>query len=98
MTQRTLVARLDSLGDVLLQGPAVRAVASSSRHVALLCSPRGEAAARLLPGVDEVLTYPAEWIDPEPRPVTRSEVMALVARLAGLDVDAAVVLTSLHQS
>ena len=55
-------------GDVLLQGPAVRAVAAGSRRVTLLCGPRGEAAARLLPGVDEVVVYSAEWIDPEPRP------------------------------
>lgn len=98
MTPRTLVARLDSAGDVLLQGPAVRAVAASSRHVTLLCGPRGEAAARLLPGVDEVVTYPAEWIDPEPRRVTLSGVMHLVGRLVRLELDAAVILTSFHQS
>jgi ADP-heptose:LPS heptosyltransferase len=94
----TLVARLDSAGDVLLQGPAVRAVAAGSRRVSLLCSPQGAAAAGLLPGVDELLVYPAEWIDPEPRPVRREAVMALVERLAGLRLDAAVVLTSYHQS
>lgn len=94
----TLVARLDSVGDVLLQGPAVRAVAAGSRRVTMLCSPRGQAAAEVLPCVDEVLVYPAEWIDPEPRPVRREEVGALVERLAGLDLDAAVVFTSFHQS
>jgi ADP-heptose:LPS heptosyltransferase len=98
MTSRTLVARLDSAGDVLLQGPAVRAVAASSRHVAMLCGPRGEDAAHLLPGVDEVLTYAAGWIDPEPPAVTWGDAMALVARLAELDVDVAVILTSFQQS
>jgi ADP-heptose:LPS heptosyltransferase len=94
----TLVARLDSAGDVLLQGPAVRAVAAGSRRVTMLCSPRGAAAAELLPGVDELVVYPAEWIDPEPRPVRREAVTALVDRVAGLGVDAAVVVTSFHQS
>jgi ADP-heptose:LPS heptosyltransferase len=94
----TLVARLDSAGDVLLQGPAVRAVAAGSRRVTMLCGPRGESAARLLPGVDEVVVYPAEWVDPRPRPVRREAVLRLVDRVAGLRVDTAVILTSYHQS
>lgn len=94
----TLVVRLDSTGDVLLQGPAVRAVAAGSRRVTLLCSPRGRAAAQLLPGVDEVLAYPAEWIDPTPRPVEREPVLELVDRLAGLGAEVGAILTSFHQS
>src|SRR5437773_4313458 len=84
----TLVARLDSAGDVLLQGPAVRAVAAGSRRVTLLCGPQGAAAAALLPGVDEVVTYAAEWIEPRPRPVRRDALSGLVDRLAGLRADA----------
>ena len=55
---RVLVARLDSLGDVLLAGPAVRAVAngrqpdgSQPNYVVMLCGRQGEAAASMLPGV-----------------------------------------------
>src|SRR5262249_21683211 len=94
----TLVARLDSAGDVLLQGPAIRAVAAGSRRVTLLCGPRGCAAARLLPGVDQVLVHRAEWIDPEPRPVDCDAIQGLVDRIGALGVDAAVILTSFHQS
>ena len=54
---RVLVVRLDSDGDVLLAGPAIRAVAAGAAHVALLCSPRGRQAAALLPGVDTQGTY-----------------------------------------
>src|SRR5207237_5215704 len=60
--------------------------------------PRGACAARLLPGVDEVVVHAAEWIDPRPRPVRRGSVMRLVERLADLRVDTAVILTSFHQS
>ena len=66
-----LVARQDSAGDVLLAGPAVRAVAAGAGRVTLLCGPRGREAAALLPGVDEVLVRHAAWIDAEPEPVTR---------------------------
>lgn len=55
---RALVARLDSDGDVLLAGPAVRAIAAGSEHVTLLVPPAGEQAARLLPGVDEIIVVP----------------------------------------
>jgi ADP-heptose:LPS heptosyltransferase len=58
----TLVVRLDSAGDVLLSGPAVRAVSASSGRVTFLCSPAGAPAARMLPGVDEVLECRAPWI------------------------------------
>jgi ADP-heptose:LPS heptosyltransferase len=68
---RVLVARLDSIGDVLLAGPCVRAVAAHADSVTLLAGPRGRAAAELLPGVDEVLEYRAPWIDPEPPPTAR---------------------------
>jgi len=93
-----LVARLDNAGDVLLAGPAVRAVAAAARRVTLLCGPAGRAAAELLPGVDEVLTFDAPWVAYESPPVDRGAVDRLVDRLARLDVDAGLVLTSFHQS
>jgi ADP-heptose:LPS heptosyltransferase len=93
-----LVARQDSVGDVLLAGPAVRAVAAGAERVTLLCGPRGRAAGALLPGVDEVVVAHAAWIDAAPRPVTRAGVDELVDRLVDLEVDQALVLTSFHQS
>jgi ADP-heptose:LPS heptosyltransferase len=93
-----LVARQDSAGDVLLAGPAVRAVAAGAGRVTLLCGPRGREAAALLPGVDEVLVRHAAWIDATPQPVTRAAADELVDALAALAVDQALVLTSFHQS
>jgi ADP-heptose:LPS heptosyltransferase len=98
MTRHVLVARQDSVGDVLLAGPTVRAVTAGAGRVTLLCGPRGRAAAELLPGVDEVVVAHAAWIDAEPRRVTRAGVDALVDRLTDLEVDQALVLTSFHQS
>ena len=98
MTRTVLVARLDSDGDVLLAGPAVRAVAAGADRVVLLAGPRGAAAARLLPGADEVVVRHCPWIDPDPDPVTREGTEDLVAAVARQAVDEAVVLTSFHQS
>jgi ADP-heptose:LPS heptosyltransferase len=93
-----LVVRLDNEGDVLLAGPAVRAVATGADRLTLLCGPRGQAAAALLPGVDEVIVWRAPWIDPEPDPVDRTDIEALIARLRALALDQAIVLGSFHQS
>jgi ADP-heptose:LPS heptosyltransferase len=86
------------MGDVLLAGPAVRAVADGSRRVSFLAGPLGDAAARLLPGVDEVLTWECPWIVADPSPVRRRDVAALVSAVRKLRVDRALVLTSFHQS
>ncbi len=95
---RVLVVHSDSAGDVLLTGPAIRAVAAGASHVTLLCGPRGRAAAELLPGVDELVEWCAPWIDPQPAAVTASEVGSLVKDIEAAQPDAAVVFTSFHQS
>ncbi|TYB47957.1 glycosyltransferase family 9 protein [Actinomadura chibensis] len=93
---RVLVARQDNIGDVLLAGPAVRAVAARAAEVVLLCGPRGRAAADMLPGVDRVIEWRAPWIDPDHVPVERAAIDRLVRELAGFD--RALILTSFHQS
>ena len=95
---RVLAVRLDNDGDVLLAGPAIRALAAGAERVTLLCGPRGRQAAALLPGVDGVLVWRAPWIDPEPPPVDRAAVEALVERVADEHVDMAIVFGSFHQS
>jgi len=94
----TLVVRLDSAGDVLLAGPAVRAVAAGSDRVTMLVGPLGAAAARLLPGVDEVLEWHCPWISSDPAPVRADDIARLVQSLSERAIDRAVVLTSFHQS
>jgi ADP-heptose:LPS heptosyltransferase len=95
---RVLAVRLDNEGDVLLAGPAIRALAAGASHVTLLCGPRGRQAAELLPCVDEVLVWRAPWIDPEPEPVDGDAVAALVACLRQRRFDRAIVFGSFHQS
>ena len=95
---RVLVARLDSLGDVLLAGPAVRAIAAGADDVLMLCGPQGAPAARLLPGVDEVAEWECPWITKPAPPVSAENTDALLAIVRGFDPDAAVILTSFHQS
>jgi ADP-heptose:LPS heptosyltransferase len=93
-----LVARLDNDGDVLLTGPAVRAIRQTADRVTFLCSPRGKAAAELLPGIDEIVVFDAPWVAFDAKPVDQAEMLRLVGVMAALAPDEAVIFTSFHQS
>jgi histidinol-phosphate phosphatase family protein len=95
-TGHVLVVRSDSAGDVLVTGPAIRAVAAHAERVTLLCGIRGLAAAELLPGVDDCRVWTLPWIDPAPQAVCPSDVDEFVAGAGGYDE--AVIFTSYHQS
>jgi len=92
-----LVARLDNAGDVLLAGPAIRAVARTS-PVVLAVGPHGRAAAELLPCVRDVLELAAPWILGDPPPVDGAALDRFVADVVRVRPRAAAVLTSSHQS
>ena len=94
---KVLVARMDNAGDVLLAGPAVRAVAATA-EVVLLCGPAGAAAGALLPGVARTLVWRAPWVGDDAPAVDRRDVADLVDRVAAERFDQALLLTSFHQS
>ena len=95
---RVLVVRGDAAGDVLLTGPAIRAVAAGADEVIMLCGPRGRAAARLLPGVGQLVEWTQPWIDPTPEPIDPADQRRFVARVTELAIDHAIIFTSYHQS
>jgi ADP-heptose:LPS heptosyltransferase len=97
-TGRVLLARLDSMGDVLLTGAAVRAVAASAAEVTMLVAPGQAGVARLLPGVDGVLAFEAPWVVFNPPPVQPAVVEDLVRRVRQEHFDLALIFTSFHQS
>jgi ADP-heptose:LPS heptosyltransferase len=98
LRRSVLAVRLDSLGDVLLMGPALRALRNSASRLDLLVSPAGAPAAELLPGIDDVITLDAPWVGYEPPPVDSPGMLGLVERLRDGGYDEAVIFTSFHQS
>jgi ADP-heptose:LPS heptosyltransferase len=96
--RHVLVVRLDSMGDVLVSGPAVRAVAARADRVTMLVSHRGARAAALLPGVDAVLVWDCPWITYPPPRVLPGEVLRIVRGLMRAQLSEALILTSYHQS
>jgi ADP-heptose:LPS heptosyltransferase len=96
-----LAVRLDNIGDVVMLGPALRAVKQSSpdARITLLASPAGGTATPLLPWVDEVITLRPVWQDVGSRiafdPAREQE---LIAMLAARGFDAALIFTSFSQT
>ena len=98
--RRLLVVRTDNLGDVLMAGPALRALrrAAPRAWLTLLGAPAGAAAAPLLPEVDKTLVASPSWQQLGGPPADPGADAELVGRIAAGGFDAAVVLTSFSQS
>jgi lipopolysaccharide heptosyltransferase II len=95
-----LCIRLDSLGDVLMTTPAIRALkeAHPKNKITLLTSPQGGRTAHLVPEVDRVIEYESPWMKSTP-PRTDSKVdEKMIAKLKKAGFDAAVVFTVFSQN
>jgi ADP-heptose:LPS heptosyltransferase len=88
-----LCVRLDSLGDVLMTTPAMRALRQTfGCRLTLLTSPAGAALDGLLPEADEVLAWRAPWMKGTPA----GDDLAFLDKLRGFD--AAAIFTVYSQS
>jgi len=94
-----LCVRLDTVGDVLMCTPAMRAIKQSrpGRQVSLLTSRGGAAAAPYLPEVDAVLQYCAPWVGSSAAHAPFIDA-AMVQSLTAAQFDAAVIFSARHQS
>jgi ADP-heptose:LPS heptosyltransferase len=96
-----LVVRLDNTGDVVMLGPALRAVKQTlpKARLTLLASPAGAAAAPLLPWIDEVIVWRSVWQDVDGRiPFDPDREWELIRTLAERRFDAALIFTSFSQT
>lgn len=64
----------------------------------MLASPQGASAARLLPGVDDVIVWTCPWIDASPPAVDAADIADIVSRLRRRRFHQALIFTSFHQS
>lgn len=97
--RRILCIRLDSLGEVLMTTPALRALKHSApgRQLSLLCSQSGALAAPHLREVDATLVYEAPWVaNSDEAGAAVDELM--IERLRARRFEAAVIFTAYSQS
>jgi lipopolysaccharide heptosyltransferase II len=97
--RRILCVRLDQIGDVLMTGPAIRALRESApdRRITLLTSPAGAAVAGLMPEVDEIIVYRSPWMKATTEPDV-AEDRAMIVGLEAARFDAAAIFTVYTQS
>ncbi len=95
-----LAIRPDNIGDVVMLGPALRAVKETSptARLTLLASPGGATAAPLLPWIDEVIPWKTIWQDLGHLPFDPARERELIDRLAARGFDAALIFTSFSQT
>lgn len=102
LTAKNILAmRLDNIGDVIMLGPALRAIKETSpqARLTLLASPAGSTAAPLLPWIDEVITWRTIWQDVGNRiPFDPARERQLIEMLAERQFDAALIFTSFSQT
>lgn len=99
--RRILAVRLDNIGDVIMLGPALRALRDNlpAARITLMASPSGNQTAPLLPWVDDVIVWRAVWQDVSgDLPLDPARELELVATLKKNQFDAAIVFTSFSQS
>lgn len=94
-----LCVRLDSIGDVLMTGPALRALRETgpARRITLLTSRAGAEAAALMPEIDETIVYAAPWMKTERESHPASD-LEMAELLRGRGFDAAAIFTVYTQS
>ena len=96
-----LAVRLDNIGDIIMLGPALRAVKETSpqARLTLLASPGGTTAVPLLPWIDDVIIWRPIWQDVGGRmafdPAREGELIDLLAQRS---FDAALIFTSFSQT
>lgn len=98
---RVLVVRLDNIGDVIMLGPALRAIRANlpQARITLMATPGGSQAAPLLPWVDDVMIHRVLWQDISGAwPLDPARELALVDEIRGRKFDAAIIFTSFTQS
>lgn len=97
--KRLLCVRLDSLGDVLMCTPAMRALRETvpGRRITLLSSPGAAALQPFIPEIDDVIVYEAPWMKAG-NPHKREVDLAFASALAERGFDGAVIFTSYSQS
>ena len=98
--QNLLCVRLDSLGDVLMTTPAIRALGGGwpGRRVTLLTSPAGAEVAPLVPEIDDVIVYDAPWIKATAARTDSRPEHAMAERLRAARFDGAIIFTVYSQN
>lgn len=96
--KKILCIRPDNMGDVMMSGPAFRALKDSfGCHLTLLTSSMGAPIVRFMKEIDEVIVSDLPWVKAE-QAASAADCMELIDRLKTVGFDAAVIFTVYSQN
>ncbi|GAB1542423.1 hypothetical protein NUACC21_50970 [Scytonema sp. NUACC21] len=95
-----LCIRLDTIGDVLMTTPAIRAlkVSHPNRRITLLTSSAGVTTAAMVPEIDDVIVYDAPWLKATAPRQNSCPEYEMAEYLRSLKFDGAVIFTVYSQN
>jgi len=98
--RKLLCVRLDSLGDVLMTTPAIRALRESGpdRSITLLTSSLGQVVAPFIPEIDDCIVYDCPWMKASPFASGSARDFEMISALRQRRFDAAVIFTVYSQN
>jgi ADP-heptose:LPS heptosyltransferase len=96
--QKVLCVRADNMGDVIMSGPAIRALKETFNwHITLLTSSAGAPICDYMPEIDDVIVNDAPWVKTEVPP-NPDNVRHLTDELQRRSFDGAIIFTVYSQS
>lgn len=96
--KKILCIRPDNMGDLLMSGPAIRALKSSfNAHITVLTSSMATWIASFMPEIDEVITFNMPWIKTD-QPADNIMLDHIINQLREKNFDAAVIFTVFSQN
>ncbi|MDZ4875212.1 MAG: ADP-heptose--LPS heptosyltransferase 2 [Chroococcidiopsis cubana SAG 39.79] len=98
--KKILCVRLDTIGDVIMTTPAIRALKTShcDRHITLMTSSAGAVVAPLLSDIDDLIVYDSPWLKATATRQNSEPEYAIISELKARNFDAAVIFTVYSQS
>ncbi|HZQ06303.1 MAG TPA: lipopolysaccharide heptosyltransferase II [Anaerolineae bacterium] len=98
--ENILCVRLDTIGDVLMTTPAIRALKESlpGRRITLLTSTIGAQVAALVPEIDEVIAYDSPWMNATAPRTSPEPDLAMIELLRERQFEGAVIFTVFSQN
>ncbi|NJN86645.1 MAG: lipopolysaccharide heptosyltransferase II [Leptolyngbyaceae cyanobacterium SL_7_1] len=95
-----LCVRLDTIGDVIMTTPAMRALKTTlpDRQITLMTSSAGAAIAPLIPDLDDLIVYDSPWLKATAPRQTSEPEYAMIEQLRQAQFDAAVIFTVYSQN
>lgn len=98
--QNILCIRLDTIGDVMMTTPALRALKAANplRRITLMTSTAGAAVAPLIPELDDLIVYDAPWLKATAPRINSTPEYDRIEQLRQTQFDAAIVFTVYSQN